>query len=251
MEIDEKYGSASGGDGQPDADALRDLALELNDRYLHEFIEPHSICPYARGARRAGNVERYVYAGRITSAGFDAHRGAMLELARGIASDAAQEVALVICPLAEVTPGEWHRIASALAAELREEHGETVLVNAAFHPDLTYRSETAAGTVPLMRRSPDPTIQWVRNDVLDAVTKGRRSSDAYLDPRLLAAQHLDALASKPSLTVSERIARDNWERAQAMEFGEVESMLAAFREERNRRYRALLGYAPGVDRREG
>ncbi|HMY59200.1 MAG TPA: hypothetical protein PK472_13145, partial [Pseudomonadota bacterium] len=40
---------------------LTEESLRVNDRYLREFIEGSSFCPYARQGRRAGQTQRHVY----------------------------------------------------------------------------------------------------------------------------------------------------------------------------------------------
>ena len=53
---------------------LEQEALRINDRYLHEFIEGSSFCPYARQGRRAGQTQRYVYLAAVSYTHLDVYK---------------------------------------------------------------------------------------------------------------------------------------------------------------------------------
>ena len=55
-----------------------------------------------------------------------------------------------------------------------------MLACAPLHPKLPFVEANMYGLVPLFRRAPDPTIQWVRLDGLEALYAGRGSDNQYL-----------------------------------------------------------------------
>jgi len=210
--------------------ALEREALRLNDRYLTEVIEPHKFCPYARAARLNSRMRRYV----ITTSHED--RAQVLDLMAEVADDPTQEVVQVIFPTVELDASAWRDATRSFDEGLVKEHGEgyaNVLASAAFHPDLSFSTRSPATLVPLFRRAPDPTIQWTRLDVLDALhsSQGGRSSH-FLDVRGLSVDEImAALASfRPSL--SERIAEANLRTAESLGVDHVVNALADIATER-------------------
>ena len=157
--------------------ALEREALRVNDRYLHECIEGHAFCPFARGGRLAGQTSRYVFHADTPSL------EPLLALMAAIAADERQVVAQVIVPRVEVSPEAWVRFVDALTGAGHVRLGKrAVLAFAALHPHLRYNTESPAGMVPLFRRAPDPTIQWVRLDAIAEIYEGRDDDTLFVDP---------------------------------------------------------------------
>jgi hypothetical protein len=168
-------------------------ALRVNDRYLHEFIEGSSFCPYARQGRRAGQTKRYVHLAETLDL------QPLLELFARICSDPQQVVAQVILPMVEVEPEAWRRFCMDLT-DLGHAHiQQLVLACAPLHPALPFVESNMYGMVPLFRRAPDPTIQWVRLDGLDALYAGRGSDNQFLKPEDIAALLNANRPSRPPL----------------------------------------------------
>ena len=74
-----------------------------------------------------------------------------------------------------------------------------------FHPDAPYELATPAQAVGLFRRAPDPTLQLVRQSVLQAV----RGADGKMLFDFSAAAWAALKKREHRLPASERIARDN------------------------------------------
>ena len=149
--------------------ALVAEALRVNARYVEELVIGWNLCPWAAKAWRDGAVARRVF--------LDAEpAGAVSDVAAFIAeADGSPgfEVGLAIFPRAAVSLGAWE----AFAEQVRRAAGPFVV--AAFHPD--YRrddepADNAAQLVSALRRTPDPTLQFLRADA--ARRRPRRFSAA-------------------------------------------------------------------------
>lgn len=213
-------------------------ALRANDRYLHAFIEEYSFCPFARGGREAGQTKRYVVHADFAAPAQLVDR--LVELMLRVAADETQVVAQVIFPLIEVEPEAWIRFCDELTALGHARRGgPAVLAFAALHPRLAYSDQNAFAMVPLFRRSPDPTIQWVRLDGLEKIYEGRDSEVRFVDPANILTFLRDAPPPRPPLY--DRIAETNRKMARRMGLPRVEAMLAEYAEAAQRAYqRALL-----------
>ena len=149
-------------------------SLRVNDRYLREFIEGSSFCPYARQGRRAGQTRRHVYIAETLDL------APLLQLFQEVAADQTQVVAQVIMPVIEAEPEAWRRFCLDLTEVGNASLSKPVLACAPLHPRLPFDEANMYGLVPLFRRAPDPTIQWVRLDGLEALYAGRGSDNQYL-----------------------------------------------------------------------
>ena len=226
-------------------EALAAAALEANDRYVETFLEPNSFCPFSRGGRARGQTARIVhYASSTSLEPLYAH---MLAAAR--ASD--KVVIQVIMPLVEVTADDWSRFCHALTAagneRLRDALGcdAEVFAVAPLHPESTYSAINPHALIPLFRRTPDPTIQWVRLDALEALYSGRSSDAIFVDPTEIAA----FLAKAHRTPLYDRIADTNMKMAQRLGIAEVERSLRDMTRAARESYaRVLLSDAPTVPR---
>jgi hypothetical protein len=140
-----------------ETDRLVSEARRVNTRYVEEVVIGWDLCPWAARAWQDGQVVQRVF----TDAALDPAAAFIDELAAN--SEAA--IGLAIFPRVACTVGAWERFAEQVR---RARAGAPFLV-AAFHPD--YRpadgSLDAARLVPLIRRTPDPTLQLVRASLID------------------------------------------------------------------------------------
>jgi hypothetical protein len=151
----ERAGSAS-----RDDEALRVQALRVNARYVEEVVIGWNLCPWAARAWQDGAVARRVFLHPTGDVGdvaaFMAETDARPEI----------EVGLAIFPRATVSLGAWERFAE----QVRRAAGPFVV--AAFHPDYRGAEEPASNAAQLVsaiRRTPDPTLQFLRASRLAAV----------------------------------------------------------------------------------
>jgi len=200
--------------------------LRINARYLDEFVEGFDVCPYARGARQQRAVERRVLLDEKRARATIAELEALDQVAIG----------LLIFPRFE---GPFAHF-DAFCTRLREARGKGPFALAPFHPDAPYGSDTPAQMMMFFRRAPDPTLQLVRFSALDAV-KGGRPDKLLFDFSAAAFAELDKRAAIPP--TSERIARDNFARAQ-QDLPRLQSILDDIRADRARSY-ARFGARPG------
>ena len=218
--------------------ALSREALRINDRYLHEVIEGHAFCPFARGGREAGQTSRYVFFADTLEL------TPLFDLMAQVAADPQQVVAQVILPLIEVEPDAWIRFCDELTAAGHDRlGGPPVLAFAALHPELRYRADTHFSLIPLFRRAPDPTIQWVRLDALAEIYAGRSTERVFVDPRDVLTFVRDA--PPPPTPLYDRVARTNAETAHRLGLAEVEAMLGDQAREARESYRRILSEASG------
>lgn len=193
-------------------ESLEAEVLRINLRYLVEVIERFDLCPWARGAREEGAVERRVL--------LDASRAQLVD---GIVTTSEEWAArprtligLLILPgLHPDEPGGLDAdgfedlVNDARRVMTKRAGGRPAFALAPFHPASPYRSDRPEQMVPLFRRAPDPTIQLVRFSALDAVKQ--RSGKFLFDGSAAALAELERRAAQPP--VSDRIAQTNWETA--------------------------------------
>jgi hypothetical protein len=189
-----------------DADRRSAFAAEakrLHERYTVEVVERFNVCPWARHARAAGEVEREVLLQR------DEAIEPTLELLARIEADPRRlPVVIAIYPRLAIDPRGFDRFAALVRdADQKRHGGRPVYVSATFHPDFPYDARSPASLVPFLRRSPDPSLQLVRLDVLDAA-RGKSDHGTYVfDFSAAAWDELRRRAAAPPL--AERIAIDN------------------------------------------
>lgn len=194
-------------------------ALERNDRYVREFIEALTLCPYAKRTRETGMLRRVVLleaGGAPQTPGFEAAVAALDAEIEGFEAlpPGSVEVGLVIFPALD--PAIAHGIEGARAFEqlvaaarvkmqARRPGGGTPFYCVPFHPDFAEDLRDEHRAVRFIRRSPDPTVQLVRASVLRAVRGG--GAPEYVDTSGLSPSELMALTAP--LSVSDRIGRAN------------------------------------------
>lgn len=207
-------------------------ALRVNRRYITEIVEGLGLCPWAARAMREGRVQRRVILERGSDE-LEPSLRAMTELAR----DETADIALLIYPRFSVTQLEFERFAARLRERdaARHELGKLPFVMAAFHPDAPADLSDAERLIPFLRRSPDPTLQLVREHVLDDV-RGAEGT-FFLDLSSIDFAELPSL--EPDRSLRERIATANLERVADIGVAEVERRLADIRRDRDESYTRL------------
>jgi nitrite reductase/ring-hydroxylating ferredoxin subunit len=219
--------------------AIEGAALEANERYLTSFIEAHSFCPFAAGGRAQGLTARFVHCAETADV------APFLELMERAASDPGKAVVQVIVPMVECSAQHWtrfcHEVTAAGNERLHAAGDESLYVVAPLHPELPYATTNPFALVPLFRRAPDPTIQWVRFDALSALYEGRSSDTVFVDP--LDVPAFVGTSRRPPLL--DRIAETNMRMAQRLGIPEVERALREIARSTRSRYQdILLGGAP-------
>lgn len=206
-----------------DRTQIATAALLRSDRYLRDFVEALRMCPFAKACREAGNLERRVLFPEDRAA--ESGNVAAGAVVAGLQTVPAHvEVALFIFPLARRGSLDAAREFEAFGRTVRDELPKPATFYCVpFHPDLPRDLRDAHRAVPFIRRSPDPTLQFVRIETLEAV-RGE-GGDRYVDPSRLTPAFLLALHAEGSL--SDRIAEENLQTILREGPGEVERLLAA------------------------
>ena len=180
-----------------------EAALARNARYLREFVEAFSLCPYAKRCRESGKL----------------HRRVLLESAEAVSAiaeiealpPAAVEVALLIFPRFDGGVRAFETFRGEVLEQMARAHAgqEPPFFCVAFHPELPMDLADPHRAVHFTRRSPDPTLQLVRVSVLREIRGDRTGGSTFVDASRLTAAELMGLEAPVS--VSDRIAEANLE----------------------------------------
>ncbi len=191
------------------AEELVLATLKVYERYAVEVVERFGFCPWARAARESAQVTlRVVFSADHHD--FSESLGLLGEL-HGQAPEA--DIALFIYPLLDLDRLGFEDYARRLRA--RAELGPGLglgrldaFAMAAFHPVANADLSHPDRLVPFVRRSPDPTLQFVRKSALSNI-KGLAHGTAFLDVSALTPAAFKALQEPPPKAVRERIAEQN------------------------------------------
>ncbi len=199
--------------------------LERNDRFLAEFVEGRNVCPYAKMARVNKAALRRPLPLRFDE--LHADKPGIANAFDEIANDPTIEVLQILCPRVQATPQEWVAAVKGMTEALHAKHGQSVVGVAAFHPELPFLMRTPASMVPLFRRAPDPTIQWIRLDVITKVRAGRPKGDVAI---LSDHANIEAfLKEQRRPRLDEEIASANARMVQNEGLSEILALLAQLR----------------------
>lgn len=214
-------------------------ARRVYRRYAVEIVEGLGFCPYAERARADGRTREVPLLEAIPT---DATVLAAIE---AIADDPSIEIGLVLFPrvaLSRPKLGRWVELLRKAHAAARG--GRAVLAIEGFHPDAAADLSRPERLTPFVRRTPDPTLQLTRLDVLDRVRRGTPQGTAFFDP---ASMDVSALLEEgPRAPLHERIAERNLETVETLGVAEVEAKVQAILRDRDASYAAI---DPTVPRR--
>jgi hypothetical protein len=191
------------------APSEREAAVRaLHDAWTERLVEGLHLCPFARASREQGRSAVHLWEGEVPGAAGDARvEDALAQFFLACLADAKAEVVQVIVPGLSIEPLVWEKVAKAYHALLRPLHPDGGWAVAAFHPQAPFGVSSAAALVPLFRRSPFPTIQWLRLSVLERVREGREDHDRYVAPG--TPEFLAILSTPPRPGVARVVAEAN------------------------------------------
>jgi hypothetical protein len=151
-------------------DRLCAEALRLHDRYLHEVVLAFDLCPWAEKVIRTGQFRRAVIAARAPDP------SAIAPLVDDLsARPAPVDIGFAIFPALQSSAAAFDRFTEQMrrADRARRPVSEaSPFLMAAFHPFGPDDFGNAHQLVPLLRRSPDPTVQLVRSSRLAEARSG-------------------------------------------------------------------------------
>lgn len=208
-------------------------ALRLYHRYEIEIVEACGLCPWAERARLEGLVLP-----RVILAEGEAAVAASVAVMEEIERAPRLEVALLVYPRCELGRVDFQSFMARVrqADEARHELGTVPFVMAAFHPDALADLSQPERLIPFLRRTPDPTIQLLRADVLDRV-RGRASQGT----QFVDLERIESFASESEAVapLRERIARANLSTVERLGVEEMDRRLRDIQRDRDATYRAL------------
>jgi hypothetical protein len=222
-----------------DDNALRREALRVYRRYALEVVEGFDLCPWAAYARRDGRVVEHV----ILAENQQDPQQSLARLA-ALVADAKTEIALFIYPDLALDRLGFESFVRTLreADTARYPVGEIPFAMAAFHPDARVDLTDADRLIPFLRRSPDPTIQMVRQSALDRVRGNSQEGTSFFDLSNLAAL---PLPQKEPLSLRQRIGQANLETTLRIGAETLQAVLADIRRDRDETYARLSREAEG------
>jgi len=187
---------------------LHDLTratLEVYERYAVEVVERFGFCPWARSARTSNLVGLHVIFSSDPD-DFDESLALLSELHR---APEGTDVALFIYPLLDLDRLGFEDYARRLRKRAeRATPRLDAFATAAFHPSAEADLSHPDRLVPYVRKSPDPTLQLLRNSALSSI-KGLVRGTEFLDVSALSLDDLSALREPPPKPLRERIAEEN------------------------------------------
>jgi hypothetical protein len=225
-------------DDEPSLDAaLASAARAVYGRYQREIVEGFDFCPYAKQAREQGAVRVEVCCDAQPT------HGAVLAVADELAADERVEIGLLLFPRVFVDRFEWQRFVGEvhdLDAKSPRPMAKQFAA-AAFHPDAEPDTGSPARLVSFVRRTPDPSIQFVRISVLARMRARDPKETTYVAPDELDGfiKRLSEAPLEQRLPLHERIARANLETVRERGVAYVRGLLDAILRERDERYAAL------------
>jgi hypothetical protein len=221
-------------------DAWTEQALRLYRRYDLEIVAALNLCPWAEKARLEGRVREYVLL-QTDDASVEPSVLALRDAdsARDAPTAAPEaDVALLIYPRLQIGRVDFDDFAARIrdAEASRHELGRVPFVSAVFHPHATPDRSQPERLIPFLRRTPDPTIQFVRASILERVRERAPQGTHFVD---LAS--LDASASNKgdATPLRERIARSNLATVGRIGIAELTRRLDEIQRDRDASYGAL------------
>ncbi len=134
----------------PGADAFADRVAALMHRYAVDVVAANQLCPFLH------NVETGLGAVVVVL-----DEGLDPKLAALSIREAESQVVHAVFPLAtRADASPFERFGNAVSEALRKDGGDS-LVHATFHPAMVGGTENAHRLVGLLRRSPDPFLQFI------------------------------------------------------------------------------------------
>jgi hypothetical protein len=196
------FGDMSPTKGEPRSSAderWTQEAVRLYRRYQHEVVEACGLCPWAARVRLDGRVRE-----RVLTQRDDGSVEPSLFAIAALAS-ASVDVALLIYPRLILGRAAFEQFAGRVReADVRRwPLGEAPFVCAVFHPEAGPDMTEPERLIPFLRRTPDPTLQFLRTSVLDRVRSPTGQGTQFVDPALVNT------LTTPTPPLREQIARAN------------------------------------------
>lgn len=214
-------------DAVPSVDArLAAEAIRVFRRYSVELVEGLGLCPWALSARRDGHVrERVILTDSLASS-------EVLSAVDALAADAEVEIGILLFPRLDVDRATFERFVAAIRVER-----PSPFAMAEFHPLAAPVLEPTGAFTSFVRRTPDPTIQLVRQSALEHVRRGENHGSGFFDVTLLDA----VLPTSPGPPLYERVLESNRRTIRELGVVEMARRFDDIRRDRDASYAAVGG----------
>jgi hypothetical protein len=196
------------------------VARRFQERFNEEIVERFSLCPWAQPARKAGRV--LVESSRAEDA------ASIRDAVRGQLAEALGDYDLVqlVFPLARLEWRAWERLLSQFVEDRTFDVQRWA--GAAFHPGFPVVTTTAGGRVRTLRKSPDPSWQFIAREALPP-----SNDTTYLSEEELQAA-IAGEFSEENRNITQEVRRRNEEQLVGESSEELLSAIDALIEERHR-----------------
>jgi hypothetical protein len=177
----------------PEAPAFAAEVLRVHRRYATEIVQAYALCPFVRDVDVAFGKFCVML-----------DREPDLDATREAVVAAQSNVLHVVFPLALPAPNVFERFASTLLARLQGFFAEAPVM-AAFHPNLVGDRDAPHRLIGLLRRAPDPFVQFIPAGVHEGGTVFATSVEEFeasavdrseLNFQKLAGERIDALLGR-------------------------------------------------------
>lgn len=202
----------------PCSAAFADVVRRVHHRYATEIVDAFRLCPFMKDPESAFGRFIVVLA-----------RDLDVELAANCVLEADVQVAHLIYPLTDAAPADFERFGNALHHNIasRSMGGP---VHAAFHPQMAGKPTTAAKLVGLLRRAPDPFVQFIPEGL-------HVGGSTFIDvDKIDVASLVQAMPNQPP----QNNAKHNFDRLSEQDLSRIQSTIASIHEDRNRSYAEFL-----------
>jgi hypothetical protein len=145
-------------------------ALRLHDRYLNEVVLAFDLCPWADKVLREGAFRR-----QVITAEAPAPEAALPFIDTLGVETPSVDIGFLIYPRFKITAAAFDAFVEKIRRADRARRGisqPALFLMAAFHPEGQGDTSAPHRLIPLLRRSPDPTVQLVRATRLEQVRGG-------------------------------------------------------------------------------
>lgn len=227
-----------------EAEVVREV-VRIYERYAVEVVEHFGLCPWALPARRAGAVAVRV----ILAENLEDLRPS-LGVIDSLETRSEVSIGLIIYPSVALGRLDFERAIRLLRqadADRRAPRAPSFAM-APFHPAAGAVLDSPERLVPFVRRSPDPTLQLVRSQALEALRHGDRSGGSVIaEPWMLGPAQPEGPGG-PERAIPDRVGLRNLETVTEVGPAAIEAVLADI--DRDRRASYLRVGLPALSRSE-
>ena len=197
----------------PLARDFAEVVREVHHRYAAEVVGAFRLCPFMKDPATA--FGRFCVVLDVEPSVHDATQLVVAE---------TSQVAHLIYPLVRMDCAEFERFGGDVH-EAVARTGRGAPVHATFHPDMGGDTASASRIVGLLRRAPDPFIQFVPEGLHGGGT-------TFLDPAAIDLTALSAPSGDNTESLFDRLTAEDYER--------IDAIQRAIKVERDARYRRFL-----------